>query len=263
MDAWHRDGMAAALRRYVVPSLRRCWDRGHRDSRFQRAETGQCDSRRLACGPQGRRPRFYGAAYHGRWPDYHQWVPRPKRRVSPPVSGQSKRRLPRPRFPAFSDRLRIAVDAVLFQLLDAVLHCFGRLSYFSLADLNNGQRKGRERRLQFKFPSGNSLNFCLLLAGLRRSGSRVQWRFRDPARKRISALDFARTKYSVRSRARPAFLSLVPRLAHGRGDFFDARRNCSRPPEREHRLELRRKRFVPRKIIFVRINHTKESYIAL
>ena len=43
---------------------------------------------------------------------------------------------------------------------------------------------------------------------------------------------FSRTKYSVRSRARPAFSFVSPHvLLMAVEIFLDARRNCSRPPE--------------------------------
>ena len=72
----------------------------------------------------------------------------------------------RPGFPAFADRLCVAVHVDLFQLFYAVFYCFAELSYFSLADLNNGQRKGSERTPQSKFPQrGLHLYFGLSLAG--------------------------------------------------------------------------------------------------
>ena len=130
MDAWHRDGIGSRLRELRNPTLVAAGSEGHCDSCFQRAETGQRYSRRLARTIQGGRPRLYGAVSTplGR---SHQWVPRPLReRPSLLQSQDDPGRLPRPRFPTLAHRLRITVHVDLFQSVDAVLHCFGRAFIF-------------------------------------------------------------------------------------------------------------------------------------
>ena len=46
MDAWHRDGTGSRASGVTHSHIGRCWGRGHGDSRFQRANTGQRYSRR-------------------------------------------------------------------------------------------------------------------------------------------------------------------------------------------------------------------------
>src|SRR5439155_9443493 len=105
-------------------------------------------------------------------------------------------------------------------------------SYFFLADLKNGQRNGSERTLQFTSPSGDFTSISVF-----RSAGEAERIARPiaipiPSALRIAGTGFSRTKYSVRSRARPAF-SLVPSHVWliAVENFLVARRNCSRPVE--------------------------------
>src|SRR5206468_11517480 len=71
---------------------------------------------------------------------------------------------------------------------------------------------------------------------------------------------FAYEIFSALSRPARCLFRLVPRLAHGRGNLACCLTKLLTPTRANlffARLNRRRQRFVPRKIVFVRINHTK------
>src|SRR4030095_16649338 len=106
------------------------------------------------------------------------------------------------------------------------------LSYFSLADLNNGQRNGRERTLQSRSESGDFASTFARssLVDAKRIANPIA--IPRPSAPRIVRTGFSLTKYSVRSFARLAFSFVSSHVwLTAVENLFVACRNCSRPPE--------------------------------
>src|SRR5207248_2904554 len=75
---------------------------------------------------------------------------------------------------------------------------------------------------------------------------------------------FAYEVFSTVPRAAGFLFCFIPRLAHGRGKFVCCSTKLLTPNRSNFfcaRLNRRRQRFVPRKIVFVRINHTNKIEI--
>ena len=127
MDAWHRTGIGNRLREINVPVF---------------VATGTAD---IVIPPSNALrlvnaiPGAWLAQFNGGGHAFMAQYPRPladlinsflELEMKHSTGAICHRRSTRPRFPAFADRLRVAVNVDLFQLFYAIFYCFGRAFIF-------------------------------------------------------------------------------------------------------------------------------------